>query len=82
MVDPSMINGRVVPGDLEDYRRCHDFMAPCCLCAFVDKVAYTETVIGIVAAGATSDPHFGVYVARCAKERCGYSGKQRSVCDS
>lgn len=71
-----MVNGRVAPGDLEDYRRCHDFMAPCCLCAFVDEVEYTETVIGIVAAGDKSDLHSGLYVARCANERCGYSGER------
>ncbi|TEB19267.1 hypothetical protein FA13DRAFT_1719021 [Coprinellus micaceus] len=71
---------RVPPSMLESYRRTHMFQAPSCLCAFLDKVDYTESVIGIieVATGGNADENHdsilnGQYVAVCERRRCGYS---------
>jgi hypothetical protein len=75
IADPSLAGSRVTPEDLEEYRRSHEFLAPCCLCAFTDGVEYQETTIGIVALGAASDPQHGTYVAHCSNQRCGYSGQ-------
>ncbi|KAH6916505.1 hypothetical protein BKA70DRAFT_1419406 [Coprinopsis sp. MPI-PUGE-AT-0042] len=69
--DPSLINARVAPADLEEYRRCHRFVAPCCLCTFIDNVALTECRIGVV--GEASGGSVGQYMAECARKRCGYS---------
>ncbi|KAH6879970.1 hypothetical protein BKA70DRAFT_1239155 [Coprinopsis sp. MPI-PUGE-AT-0042] len=73
ITDRSLVNTRVRPADLEEYRRCHDFLAPCCLCAFIDDVAYTESHIGVVGASGTGSADSGHYMAECARKRCGYS---------
>ncbi|KAH6904739.1 hypothetical protein BKA70DRAFT_1226596 [Coprinopsis sp. MPI-PUGE-AT-0042] len=44
-------NARVQPSDLEEYRRYHELMALCCLCAPMDGVPYTESRITLVAPG-------------------------------
>jgi hypothetical protein len=75
--DLSLVNARVPPADLEEYRRCHKFVAPCCLCAFIDNVAMTESRIGVV--GEASGENVGQYMAECARKRCGYSGEASSL---
>ncbi|KAF6745740.1 hypothetical protein DFP72DRAFT_856045 [Ephemerocybe angulata] len=39
---------RLPPDQLQDHRRTHYFRAPCCLCAYLDGVPYTEAAIGVV----------------------------------
>ncbi|KAH6884639.1 hypothetical protein BKA70DRAFT_1237637 [Coprinopsis sp. MPI-PUGE-AT-0042] len=73
--DPSLLNCRVAPSDLETYRRYHQLLNPCCFCAFLDGVPYTESHVGIALAEETAqDGKQGLYVAECASGRCGYSG--------
>ncbi|KAH6904050.1 hypothetical protein BKA70DRAFT_1227046 [Coprinopsis sp. MPI-PUGE-AT-0042] len=62
-----MENARVTPDDLDEYRRFHIFFAPCCLCAFLDGVRYTESQIVI-----SDEPGRRAFVAECARQRCGY----------
>ncbi|KAH6905527.1 hypothetical protein BKA70DRAFT_1430776 [Coprinopsis sp. MPI-PUGE-AT-0042] len=72
--DPSLLNCRVAPSDLETYRRYHQLLNPCCFCAFLDGVPYTESHVGIALAEETAqDGKQGLYVAECASGRCGYS---------
>ncbi|KAH6908718.1 hypothetical protein BKA70DRAFT_1222324 [Coprinopsis sp. MPI-PUGE-AT-0042] len=70
LINPALLNARVAPDDLEEYRRCHVFLAPCCLCAYVSGIQYTETRI-VVPEGSGGDS--GTFVAECAQQRCGYS---------
>ncbi|KAH6890748.1 hypothetical protein BKA70DRAFT_1441759 [Coprinopsis sp. MPI-PUGE-AT-0042] len=67
--DPSLENAWVPPSNLEEYRHEHELRAPCCLCALMDNVPYTESRIGL--AGAESS-RAGTYVAECALNKCGY----------
>ncbi|KAH6905250.1 hypothetical protein BKA70DRAFT_1431342 [Coprinopsis sp. MPI-PUGE-AT-0042] len=67
--DPSLENARVPPSDLDEYRREHKLKAPCCLCALMDDVCYTESSITL--AGDESI-RTGTYIAECAQNRCGY----------
>ncbi|KAH6883626.1 hypothetical protein BKA70DRAFT_1238327 [Coprinopsis sp. MPI-PUGE-AT-0042] len=67
--DPSLENARVPPSDLEEYRRKHTLKAPCCLCALMDDVPYTESRIGLAG---TESSRTGTYIAECAQNRCGY----------
>jgi hypothetical protein len=73
ITDPSLLHARVPPAELEEYRRCHKFVTPCCLCAFIDGVALTESRIGVV--GEAGEGSMGQYMAECARKRCGYSGE-------
>ncbi|KAH6872106.1 hypothetical protein BKA70DRAFT_1449073 [Coprinopsis sp. MPI-PUGE-AT-0042] len=65
---------RIAPSELEDHRRTHHFMAPCCLCAISTDEGYVESKIGLVlvAPGANKPEVNGEYVAQCALNRCGY----------
>src|ERR1700676_552669 len=67
--------GRVVPCALCEHRRSHQFIGPCCLCPLLvprsEARVYTEAAMFMSASGVFA----GKYVARCAKERCGYLGK-------
>jgi len=65
---------RVPPSDLPDYRNSHRLDNPYCLCLlFVTSRAATpnEVAIFIETVGAYS----GEYVAKCAKNECGYFGE-------
>ncbi|KAH6866071.1 hypothetical protein BKA70DRAFT_1454529 [Coprinopsis sp. MPI-PUGE-AT-0042] len=70
-VNPALVNARVTPDDLEEYRRCHFFLAPCCLCAYINGVRYTET--RIVVSDTSGEDNGGTFIAECAQRRCGYS---------
>ncbi|KAH6868957.1 hypothetical protein BKA70DRAFT_1452312 [Coprinopsis sp. MPI-PUGE-AT-0042] len=65
---------RIVPSELEDHRRTHHFMAPCCLCALSIHEGYVESKIGLVlvAPGVKRPEVNGEYVAQCALNKCGY----------
>ncbi|KAH6885169.1 hypothetical protein BKA70DRAFT_1445251 [Coprinopsis sp. MPI-PUGE-AT-0042] len=66
---------RVPPSDLEDHRRTHQFRAPSCLCAYLDRKHYTESSIGVVHVPmklARASSLNGEYTAECATGRCGY----------
>ncbi|KAH6919054.1 hypothetical protein BKA70DRAFT_1417051 [Coprinopsis sp. MPI-PUGE-AT-0042] len=66
---------RVTPSDLEGHRRTHQFRAPSCLCAFLDRKLYTESSIGVVHVPmelSKSSSLNGEYTAECATGRCGY----------
>ncbi|KAH6880566.1 hypothetical protein BKA70DRAFT_1238729 [Coprinopsis sp. MPI-PUGE-AT-0042] len=67
--DPALENARVPPSDLEGYRRKHELKAPCCLCALMDDLPYTESRIGLAG---TESSRTGAYIAECAQNRCGY----------
>ncbi|KAH6877036.1 hypothetical protein BKA70DRAFT_1448285 [Coprinopsis sp. MPI-PUGE-AT-0042] len=71
LVNPALLNARVAPDDLEEYRRCHVFLAPCCLCAYISGIRYTETRIVVPEGSGAGDS--GTFVAECAQQRCGYS---------
>jgi hypothetical protein len=60
---------RVPPSELELYRQDHEFLLPCCLCAYSDA-KYTECAVYLMLGG----PLTGTYVAVCAKSKCGYLG--------
>ncbi|KAH6871662.1 hypothetical protein BKA70DRAFT_1450975 [Coprinopsis sp. MPI-PUGE-AT-0042] len=47
IANPQLLNARVTPDDFEKYRMCHFFLAPCCLCAYIDGVDYTESRIAL-----------------------------------
>ncbi|KAH6911193.1 hypothetical protein BKA70DRAFT_1423942 [Coprinopsis sp. MPI-PUGE-AT-0042] len=73
MDDASLVNCRVYPGDLEDYRRANQIRNPCCLCAYIDNVPFTESHVQMATGqGAISLGTEGRYVAECAQGRCGY----------
>ncbi|KAH6905058.1 hypothetical protein BKA70DRAFT_1226253 [Coprinopsis sp. MPI-PUGE-AT-0042] len=58
--DPALENARVPPSDLEGYRRKHELKAPCCLCALMDDLPYTESRIGLAG---TESSRTGAYIA-------------------
>lgn len=62
---------RVPPSDFAQHRVTHDFQNPCCLCAAITGVAYTESIVVLNMSG----PYSGEYVGRCATNRCGYFSK-------
>lgn len=65
---------RVVPSELEEHRKSHQFLGPCCLCPLFEpqgRPIFTEAAIFI----ATSGPFAGEYIAKCAKGDCGYLGQ-------
>ncbi|KAH6916586.1 hypothetical protein BKA70DRAFT_1215088 [Coprinopsis sp. MPI-PUGE-AT-0042] len=68
MDDASLVNCRVYPGDLEDYRRANQIRNPCCLCAYIDNVPFTESHVQMATGqGAISLGTEGRYVAECAQ---------------
>ncbi|KAH6907246.1 hypothetical protein BKA70DRAFT_1223606 [Coprinopsis sp. MPI-PUGE-AT-0042] len=67
--DPRLENAQVPPSDLEEYAREHELRAPCCLCALIDDVPYTESKIRLAG---PEGSRTGTYVAECAMNRCGY----------
>ncbi|KAH6918237.1 hypothetical protein BKA70DRAFT_1416243 [Coprinopsis sp. MPI-PUGE-AT-0042] len=78
LINPRLLNTRVPPGDLEEYRRCHNICTPCCLCAYINDANYVETRIGVVGVSEggkvrDSTELSGAYIAECAKQICGYS---------
>ncbi|KAF6754698.1 hypothetical protein DFP72DRAFT_1124388 [Ephemerocybe angulata] len=75
------LTGECIPPDqLQEHRRTHKFLAPCCLCALIEGEIYTESSICLVES--LPMPHadrernsamlHGEYVATCAKGACGY----------
>jgi hypothetical protein len=74
------VNGageRVTPTGLQEFRKSHEFRAPCCLCACqAIGGGYTESAVYIAEEG----PNFGKYVAGCASRQCGYLGKSCLQC--
>lgn len=70
-----VINGRrVAPSALLDYRCTHKFLGPVCLCALFPRSGYTT---GTEAAMffETTGPYSGEFVAKCAKNSCGFLGR-------
>jgi hypothetical protein len=64
---------RIVPSELLEHRRTHEFRGPSCLCASLDSSDlgdYTEAAIFV----ATVGPSSGQYVAACASGQCRYWG--------
>lgn len=75
-VDP-VTGERLAPSEFESYRRTHELLAPCCLCAYVDRKRYTEAQIGVaetVTEDLTRNQSVlnGEVVAVCGERRCGY----------
>jgi hypothetical protein len=72
---------RITPSNLEDHRRTHHFMAPCCLCAITMDDGYIESKLGLVliGPGAHRSQVNGEYVAQCARNKCGYFGTTNSL---
>lgn len=71
-------NKRVRPDALNNYRRTHQFLGPCCLCPLLTPLSggsqFTEAAMYLPIFG-----HYaGEYVAECAKSRCGYLGSLSS----
>jgi hypothetical protein len=81
LINPALLNARVPPDELEEYRRCHTLRLPCCLCAYIDEVAYTETQTMILEKHGSKT---GRYAAVCARGRCGYRGTRcgTSICST
>jgi hypothetical protein len=71
-------NERVKPDALNNYRKIHQFLGPCCLCSLLtplsEKSKFTEAAMYIPISGR----YAGEYVAECAKSRCGYLGELSS----
>jgi len=63
----------VPPSDLPDYRYSHKLNNPYCLCPLfaTSGAAPKEAAIFIETVGA----YCGEYVAKCAKNECGYFGE-------
>jgi hypothetical protein len=65
---------RVPPSDLLDYRNSHELDNPYCLCLlFVTSVEATPNEVAILIE--TVGAYSGEYVAKCAKNECGYFGE-------
>jgi hypothetical protein len=65
---------RVPPSDLRDYRNSHKLDNPYCLCLlFVTSAGVTSNEVAILIE--TVGAYSGEYVARCAKNECGYFGE-------
>jgi hypothetical protein len=67
---------RIQPSDLEDHRRSHQFLGPCCICPATDEhqPEFVEATIRVMRTG-----HFaGKYVASCASDACGYLGERHA----
>src|SRR5277367_2089972 len=69
---------RVPPSDFPEYRRTHNFRAPCCLCGHIAQDGeYSEAALYIA-----RDPEFlGEYVAGCSTQTCGYLSKRKVKLD-
>ncbi|KAJ2911362.1 hypothetical protein MD484_g9052, partial [Candolleomyces efflorescens] len=68
---------RVFPSELQEHKRSHTYLNPCCLCAYLLGVPYVESRVGIVEIvqpHQDRDPSIlnGEYVATCANNGCGY----------
>ena len=68
-----MEGARVLPSNLNEYIRHHELKAPCCLCALMDDVPYTEGKIRLL--GAEGGNMASTYIVECAQSRCGYYGE-------
>jgi hypothetical protein len=65
---------RVPPSDLPGYRDSHELDNPYCLCLlFVASAGATPNEVAILIE--TAGPYSGEYVAKCAKNGCGYFGE-------
>jgi hypothetical protein len=73
LVRPTNERGeRVTPSDLEGHRVSHRFRGPCCLCPMLrGDDDFTEAALVLVTRGRLS----GEYIAKCARNICGYFGK-------
>lgn len=66
---------------MRDYRSTHRMLGPCCLCPLIypNGPDFVESAMYF----ATTGSHAGLYVASCAKNKCGYLGELgRIVLDS
>ena len=64
---------RVAPSDLEQHWISHRFRGPCCLCPMVHgEDDITEAALVLVTHGRLS----GEYIAKCARNLCGYFGER------
>ena len=63
---------RVVPSELHNHRRTHDFRLPSCICPVLrHQDDYVEADVILCTRG----KFFGEYIAVCGKQACGYLGK-------
>jgi hypothetical protein len=69
---------RVPPSELGDHRLSHRFLGPCCICPILTngEVTFTEAAIFME----TSGRRAGQYLARCARDSCGYLSKPFRIC--
>jgi hypothetical protein len=76
-LDATLLNCRVAPSDLEGYRRANEIRNPCCLCAYIDNVPFTESRVHMSMLGSSAIllGSEGRFVAECAQGRCGYYGQ-------
>jgi hypothetical protein len=64
---------RVDPTALRDHRQSHQFLDPCCLCPLfmLSRQDFCEVALFVE----TSGTFCGEYMAKCAKNECGYLGQ-------
>jgi hypothetical protein len=68
---PTTVEGRIPPSEMQAYRTSHRMLGPCCLCPLMD--AATPNFVEAAIYMATDGEEAGQFVARCAKDACGYS---------
>lgn len=66
---------RVRPSELQDHRKSHQVLGPCCLCPMTDtsQPDFVEAAIYVLPVG----PFSGQYVTSCARDQCGYFGESQ-----
>jgi len=68
-------NGALLkPSDLNIHRDSHVFFGPCCLCPLVENDARNIVEAMMVMDNPKNRP-VGEYVAKCARQKCGYFGQ-------
>jgi hypothetical protein len=75
IVRPIGNEGQRIPvSGLRNHRLTHQFTGPGCLCPLADPTqpAFVESAIFKVG---TENEHGEEYMAKCAQDKCGYSGK-------
>jgi hypothetical protein len=68
---------RITPDQLTHHRETHQFFGPGCLCPLLAPVTKEVTFIEAAIYMPVFGSYKGEYVARCAKNRCGYVGETR-----
>jgi len=67
---PTSVEARIPPSEMQIHRISHRMVGPCCLCPLMDvtKPNFVEAAMDM----ATDGEEAGQFVARCAKDECGY----------